>query len=514
MADRSRPHMSVGVQFSTKPQSEHVAEPDSPFRIALFGDFSARSQRITTSTAGEWTPRAVVVDRDNYEDVLEKLDVELRLPDPTGSLTEFTLRFREIEDFHPDEIYRRAEIFRSLADLRDRISDPATFAAAAREIQSWSSPDAAPVENEPPPPSDPAQLLNQMIVASPDEAPADPTPPATARDTLKQLLSAVVSEHLIPAEDPRQDAYLAQIDAAIAAHMRAVLHHPDFQTLEAAWRSVHFLIRRLETDENLKLYLIDCSKQELRTALTSSTDLASTGLYKFLVDEAVGTQGADPWALWIGDYQFTNSESDLTLLAHIAPVAAAAGAPFLAGASPSFIGADTLHATPDPDDWNPVEDIQHASAWNQLRSHPTAAYVGLVLPRFLGRLPYGPDHATVESFDFDELHGVAEHESLLWLNPAVACAALLGESFAEDGWSLRPDDTLRIANLPLYVFNETGAPEVHPTAEILLTDRAVERVLDTGLMPLVSVKDADAAQLARFQSIADPPTPLAGRWSS
>ena len=357
MSERSRPHVSVGVQLGTTADPRPAADADTPFRIALFGDFSARSQtERNAGGAAPWAPKATLIDRDNYEDVLEGLKVELRLPDPAGGLTEFTLGFREIDDFHPDEIFARADVFRSLADLRERLSDPHRFADAAREIQSWSSSgdavEATADPSEPPPPSDPAQLLNQIIGGAPDEPPPAAAPaPTSAKDALKQLLAGVVSEHVVPAADPRQDVYLAQLDDAIAAHMRAILHHPDFQALEAAWRAVHFLIRRLETGTELKLYLVDCTKAELTAALTSADELPATEIYKFLVDQAAGTQGADPWSLWIGNYAFAPTQSDLTLLAHIAPVAAAAGAPFLAAADATFVGAGKLAETPDPDDW-------------------------------------------------------------------------------------------------------------------------------------------------------------------
>jgi type VI secretion system protein ImpC len=150
----------------------------------------------------------------------------------------------------------------------------------------------------------------------------------------------------------------------------------------------------------------------------------------------------------------------------------------------------------------------------ELRRSPEAAYVGLALPRFLLRLPYGREGERLEAFEFEELPDGGSHDAYLWGNPAFGCAYLLGRAFSEHGWGFRPGAVQEIDDLPIYVFKDDGERRVKPCAEVLLTLRGAELILDRGLMPLLSFRDRDVVRLARFQSIRDPLTPLAGRWSS
>jgi type VI secretion system protein ImpC len=298
--------------------------------------------------------------------------------------------------------------------------------------------------------------------------------------------------------------------------MQAILHNPDFQAMEAVWRATFLLVRQLETGSQLKLYLIDISKQELAADLNSATDLRETGLYRLLVEQSVETPGAEPWSIIVGNYSFGSSSDDALLLARMAKIASRARAPFLAAASPQLLGCASLAATPHPREWKAPEP-ELARAWAELRRLPEAGSVGLALPRFLLRLPYGKKTSPIESFEFEEfpeapVHPV--HEEYLWGNPAFALALLLGQTFSSAGWEMRPGSAMEIDQLPLYICIRGGESQAKPCAEVLLIEDAVERILDDGLIPLVSFKDRDRVRLARFQSIADPARGLAGRWSN
>ena len=143
-----------------------------------------------------------------------------------------------------------------------------------------------------------------------------------------------------------------------------------------------------------------------------------------------------------------------------------------------------------------------------------ASWLGLALPRILLRNPYGKRTDPVEAFDFEEIADVHEHEAFLWGNPAFACAQLLGAAFEEQGWSLQPGERLEIDDLPAYTYQEDGESRLLPCAELCLTERAAEAILERGLMPLMSYKNRDAVRLARFQSLAFPPAPLRGAWDA
>ncbi|MBW1745110.1 MAG: type VI secretion system contractile sheath large subunit [Deltaproteobacteria bacterium] len=247
--------------------------------------------------------------------------------------------------------------------------------------------------------------------------------------------------------------------------------------------------------------------------LGSKEDLRSTGIYKLLAEQTVETFGGEPWAVLAGNYIFDNSREDAELLGCIAKIAKASGAPFITAANDKVLGCESLSKTPDPDDWQRLHGAEESQAWEALRKLPDAAYLGLALPRFLLRLPYGSDTDPAEQFEFEEMPANPDHNYYLWGNPCFACVYLLAQAFTHHGWNLRPGIIQDIEGLPLYIYKEEGKSRVKPCAEVVLTERAAETILDKGLMPLLSFRNQDIIRLARFQSIADPLTCLVGRWS-
>jgi type VI secretion system protein ImpC len=321
-------------------------------------------------------------------------------------------------------------------------------------------------------------------------------------DDLQAFIDRVLVGHLVPGKDPNQEEHVAGVNAAIAEQMRAILHHPAFQALESAWRGLYFLTRRLDTSVDLQVYLLDVSKQDLRDDLSGASDLRDTNFYRRV---AAGQTNA-PWSVLIGDYSFDASPADIELLAGIAMVANIGHAPFLTAAAPSVVGCDSMQDMPDPRTWR--TDAAAAEFWRTLRDLPEAPSLGILLPRFLLRLPYGENTDSTETFPFEEMPGVPAHQDYLWGNPAFAAAFLLGKAFSIYGWDMRPGSVREIDRLPLHTFRRDGEPVAQPCAEAWLSDRAAEIILQHGLMPLVSSRNGDSALLVRFQSVADPPTPL------
>jgi type VI secretion system protein ImpC len=488
-------------------------DEETPFRILLLGNFSGRAKPAAPLASR----RPVLVDRDNFTDVLAKLDVQVHLPAGEGLPAPLTLRIRELDDFHPDRLYERLELFAALRDLRRRLDNPKTYRAAADEVRGWaaassSAPAPAPPERpQAPPPRDPAALLEQMLGDGEVAAEERPSPGPVAGDW-SAFLRQVVSPYLIPGMGDEQEELIARVDEATGAQLRAVLHHPAFQAVEAAWRAVDLLVRRLDTDEGLKVYLLNVGKEELSEDLAGVQDLRASAAYRLLVEQTTGTPGGQPWALWAGNYTFGPAAEDGLLLARLGLVAQAAGAPFLAAADSRLFGCASLAATPDPDDWMATADDEAREVWAALRATPQAAYLGLAAPRFLLRLPYGKEASITEAFAFEELSGSGPHEAFLWGNPAFACALLLGEAYNRAGWELRPGMIQEVGSLPAYVYEEDGESTLKPCAEGVLRDRACERILAAGVMPLQSFVGADKVRLARFQSLAESPAVLAGRW--
>jgi type VI secretion system protein ImpC len=488
--------------------------PETPFRVLLLGNFSGSGSKKPLSSR-----KPVQVDRDNFDHVLAAFhpELKLRLDDEGRDEDLANLQFSDLDDFHPDRLLERVAMFRKLRDMRARLADPATFSDAAAEfgLGGRAKPrEAAPTSAPQPSPLALGNLLDDMIEQT--EARAQTRPPAES--DLQKFVRRVTEPHLVSATDPRQSEILALIDRALGAQMRALLHVPEFQALEAAWRAVFLMVRRIDTDEMLKLYLVDLSKDELTADLNSSPDLRTTFTYRLLAGDAINSFGGEPWAAIVGNYNFGTTRAHAELLGRLAKIAHAAGAPFLAAASPALLGCKSFSATPHARDWTAPADGDSASAWTALRSLPEASAVGLAIPRFLLRLPYGKQTDPIESFSLEEMpgdpeHNEPEHEDYLWGNPAFVCALLLAQSFSESGWDLRPGQRAELDRLPAHIYQHDGVSEVKPCAEALMTVDTADRIMESGLMPLASMKGQDEVRLLRFQSIAQPPSALAARWT-
>ncbi|MBK5294733.1 MAG: type VI secretion system contractile sheath large subunit [Acidobacteriia bacterium] len=438
-------------------------EADAPFHMLVVGDFSGRASRGVVETGSRLSAlRPVEVDRDNLDDVMAGMHVELQLP-VAGSV-----RFKELDDFHPDRLYRRLPLFDKLKQAYAEILKPARRPASAPE---------------PPPPPQIADLhlgglLDQAVEQTESRIEQRP---ARAKDPFQSWLKGVVAPEQEPAPDPRPAELESLVDSARNAQMRALMHFPDFQALEAAWHAVDFLVRRVETDSNLKIFLLDVSKEELADGAPAGVLLAKYA-------------GGTPWAVIACNYRFGHAVQELQLLSHLGAAGRAMGASVIAEAEPSL-------ATDEA-----------GAAWEALRSHSVGAHIGLVLPRFLLRLPYGKDTGACEDIRFEEMGGEPDHDRYLWANPSFACLVLLAESFASRGWDFRPGMHLNLDGLPLHSYEKDGAHILQPCAEYLMTEKTANHLLERGLMPLASLKESDSARLVRFQSIAMPAAPLAGRW--
>lgn len=494
-------------------------EPDVPFRMLIMGDFGGRERQADRSAQRlpvTWRP--IRVDRDNFHELPGKLNVGLYSPLVGDHTPAVTLRFADLDDFHPDGLVSQIDPLRKLSELRRRLNDPATFPQAADEVRAWtqpeqpakatSAPSYTPLHETGAGSSQTTGLLDKILEqASTSVADLQPT-------EWQSYLRSLVKPFLVPKEHPMAQELIAQVDAAMAQILRTLLHHSAFQGLEAAWRGLSFVVERLETDAQLQLYILDLPKSELAADLLHSADLRATRLYHLLVEEAICTPGAHPWAVVGGVYTFNRTSEDVQLLEQLAKITQEAGAPFLAAASPEIAGCPSFGAVPDPDAWqDPAAHREDYRRWQRLRQMSEASHVGLSLPRFLLRLPYGRETEAISTCAFEEMIGVPNHEDYCWGNPVFVCLLLLGQAFSEDGWQLWAGSVQDVERFPLHVYqDEVGDSVTKPCAEAWLTENAAEMLLEQGLIPLLSYKNQDRIRLLRFQSIASPLKPLQGRW--
>jgi type VI secretion system protein ImpC len=465
----------------------------------------------------------VLIDRDNFEDVMRRLGVELSLDLQGDGQDILQLRFEEIDDFHPDKIFHQVSLFSDLRDTRRRLSNSQTFDAAASEVRRWlgepetresaaSEPEAPQTTESQAAASD--SILDQILSQS-GESPEKRKPVQTpASRELSEFLGKLVRPHLIYTDEAEQSKLIAAVDRATGELMRAILHHPQFQALESAWRGAYLLVMRAETNADLKIFLLDAAKDEISADLKSVGNLGESALYKFLAEKTMGKSGEESWAVVCANYSFNPDVDDTATFMRIAQIAAAAETPFIAHARPQILGIKSLAETPDPSDWRLAADSAEAKLWAMLRALPEAAYLGLAIPRFMARLPYGAKSEPTETFSFEELDESPNHNHYLWANPAFFCGLLLAKSFTASGWETGQGFVQEMDNLPMHFYKENGESKVKPCAELVMTLNAAEKLLDQGLMPLISYRDSDRVRLARFQSIADPPKSLRGKWTS
>ena len=483
-------------------------EPESPFRILVLGDFSGAA---TVGAQPLPDRRPIRIDIDNFDQVLGKLHPAVLWSGQTDDPNPKRISFITRDDFHPDRLWQRDDMFGKFRRLRQQLLDPAAFAEAAAEVRSWAAAQSIDQTTVPTQPAtapgtsttkaEESGLLERLLGRAPSQPPS--SAPAGGLVDISALIKQAVGPYVTSAADPGRDQLIAAVDAAAGVQMRSLLRAPAFQALEAAWRGMDFLVRQLETDEQLSIHLVDISPAQLAADLTASDNLAKTLIYRVLADQTSGVPGAEPWSLIVGLYTFESSQASAALLARLAQVAQKAGAPLITAADlPSWEAAVSGRQFPASDQ----------EAWTSLRRLPAAAYLGLALPRFLLRLPYGAQTDPVECFSFEEMAGRPEPSAYLWGNPALACACLLGQSFRQSGWVLEPGELCELGGLPVHVFKHDGESQMTPCAEIWLNETAAEDYVEQGLMPFLSIRGRDAIRLARFQSVSEPAAPLQGRW--
>lgn len=497
---------------NSKPNSSPVDRTDAqaratssmdPFCIAVLGDFSGRDNKQHYEPETIAKRRMISLDRDNLEEVLAGFDIRLQLWLEDDSHEAIEIPITELDDFHPDQLYQNVEVFSQLRSLRSRLKNNKTFAAAASELQAWRTEDNKPTDT-PPGQTSPEldeslsseNLLDSMFAASQDMQSGRDT--AAGSSMVDNLVKQIVAPYVEPKADPRQDEMIAAVDQAISAHMQFILHHPDFQAMEAAWLALDFLVKRVETGRQVKIFIMDVAQHELEIDLADD-DLMTTGLYRRFCDTA---QGDLPWGLILGNYCFTDRIEEIMSLLDIGAVAREAQTIFMAAANETLVGCESFAVTPDIEDWHYKLAPDVETAWSLLRQSAEAEYLAMVVPGFLLRLPYGNKSKPIESFAFEEMPEVPCHSCYLWGNGAFIKAEQMARAFIKDGWEMNPLEAHEIERLPIHYYPDEGEMVAKPCAEILLTEQGAQRIIQQGLIPLWSVKNRDAIRSHDFNSLA------------
>ena len=324
---------------------------------------------------------------------------------------------------------------------------------------------------------------------------------------------ALASSQLISTDVVQSiEAMVAEIDKKLSQQINAIMHHPDFQQLEGAWRGLHYLVSNSETDTLLKIRVFNVSKKDLHKTLKRYKGAAwdQSPIFKKLYEEEYGTLGGEPFGCLVGDYYFDHGPQDVELLGEMAKIAAAGHAPFLAAASPTSFQMESWQELSNPRDLTKIFQMPEYAGWRSLRESDDARYLGLAMPRFLARSPYGAKTNPVEAFDFEEDANGPDAKKYTWANSAYAMAVNINRSFKTYGWCSRIrgiESGGSVEGLPTHTFpTDDGGVDMRCPTEIAISDRREAELAKNGFMPLVYKKNTDFAAFIGAQSLHKPAT--------
>jgi type VI secretion system protein ImpC len=328
-----------------------------------------------------------------------------------------------------------------------------------------------------------------------------------ARDLIGELVTQVLKGTVVMSSNlsATLDARVAELDALISEQLSQILHAPEFQKMESTWRGLHYLCKHTATGETMKIKMLSATKKDLVRDFNNAIDFDQSALFKKVYEEEFGTFGGAPFGALIGDYDITRQPEDMYFVEQMSHVAAASHAPFIAAASPELLGLESFADLGKPRDMAKIFDTLEYAKWKSFRESEDSRYVGLTIPRFLGRMPYHPkDGTVVEGFNFVEDVDGTDHGKYLWVNTAYAFAARLTNAFEHYGWcaAIRGvEGGGLVEDLPTHTFKtDDGEIALKCPTEIAITDRREKELSDLGFISLVHCKNTDYAAFFGAQS--------------
>jgi type VI secretion system protein ImpC len=351
-----------------------------------------------------------------------------------------------------------------------------------------------------------ASLLNKEFRPQTDSAKSEIE---NAVRTLAQ--QALASSQLISTDVVQTiNAMIAEIDKKMSEQINKIMHAAEFQQLESAWRGLHYLVTNSETDDQLKIRVMNISKKDLHKTLKRYKGAAwdQSPIFKKMYEEEYGTLGGEPFGCLVGDYYFDHGPMDVELLGEMSKIAAASHAPFLAAAAPTVFQMESWQELSNPRDLTKIFSVPEYAGWRSLRESDDARYLGLCMPRFLARTPYGAKTNPVEEFNFEEDAAGPDAKNYTWANAAYAMAVNINRSFKEYGWCSRIrgiESGGAVEGLPTHTFpTDDGGVDIKCPTEIAISDRREAELAKNGFMPLIYKKNSDFAAFIGAQSLQKP----------
>lgn len=467
------------MEFSNK--STNSADEGSAFKILVLADYGSEQQHKPLAAR---KPKRI--DKDNFEEVFENMSVRLALP-ALGA----DIRFLDYDDLQPDFLYDRLSLFSDYRVLKRKLKITKSYAEALQLIQQ--SPVEVGVE---------ASLEDSKITATTnqdesktqefklddllstsDRAIAQQKPV----DDVDQLIKSIVAPYVEEKADGRIEDLIEAVDQAVNQTMRSIMHSSGFQAIESAWRSLDFLNRRLDTDRDCKLFILDINHGELLADLAQSDSI----LKQLIVDESQ-TKGAAKFDAVVFGFDLKAQAEQINAFAQLAEACNESGSLLLSSASLDLAGYESSEDIEEARTRELDSEVQ--SAWSALKSSNTANNIFCVAPNFLLRLPYGKFSSQTHEFEFEELPNPESHDYYLLGSSAYLLVFLMAQAHAG-----RSSNT--VERLPMFVTKVDGEEWIKPSGEYLLTDRQAKPLVDAGLTVVRSVKNSDQVIIDPIQSL-------------
>ncbi len=333
------------------------------------------------------------------------------------------------------------------------------------------------------------------------------------KSAVQELVTRIGKEHeVFRVTGAMIDSYIADLDKVISAQMDEILHHPDFQAVESSWRGLHFLVQSTEFSKPVKFEILDCAKEELYEDLNNAAMgegyEKESGLYHHIYWGAYDKVGGHPYTAIIADYKFDKGAQDIKLLQHLSIMGETAQIPFIANASTSFFGHEDMgKVMNDRFLAEQINDGPDYTAWRAFREDDRSKYVGLCLPGFLGRLPYGPETDPTKNFNYSEGVYRDGKDHSLWCSASFALASNMVRSFEKWGWSVKivgVDSGGRVENLPTPTYEEGGQKKVKVPVEASVGQAKDQELCQLGFIPLAHWDRTDYACFFEVPSVQRP----------
>ncbi|NKE72412.1 type VI secretion system contractile sheath large subunit [Candidatus Manganitrophus noduliformans] len=526
-------HMKMGSDGKRKTDVRVADQAGSlrqrfPLKLLVLAELAPRDEQSAPSTIDA---RRTRVDKETFGAVLQSFvgRVSLTVPNRLGSGPKewpITLPIGSIKSFHPDAVVEAVPALRDLLEIRQQLVrlrnreisyenfrtelgrlqgggnllgriQSALEAGPAQSSTQRTAPPPAPVRSSTPSGEKESALdsLFDMV-----EAPvADRSAPESATASTSRLdrfISEVISSGRpgTPADPRAVDAVMKELDEMLGAQLDAILHHPEFQRLEAVWRGVKFLVDRTDFREPIEIDLLHAPKEQL-------AEIFDRDVFQ---PESEGTAEA-PVSVIIADYIFDRSPRDIELLQDLAEKAEQLQTPLVTAVGPAFLGLESIEELEPLDAAGNLFDQTEYVKWRSLRQGNASRWLAVLFNRFLLRLPYGPEQNRVKRFDFRE--SVRSDRSFLWGNPAWGLASLLTASFAKTGWCSEVTGARgggMIEDLPLREVSRRNGEKGQLPLEAPISEAHRIDLAANGILALTCRLNADAVVIPSVPSAHQP----------